>query len=32
MTEFCAITLPEELTPKSLKDCRDCGFISMGHG
>ena len=30
MTEFCPITLPEELTPKNLKDCRDCGLYRHG--
>ena len=30
MTEFCPITLPEELTPENLKDCRDCSLYQHG--
>ena len=30
MTEFCPITLPEELTPENLKDCRDRGLYQHG--
>ena len=30
MTEFCPITLPEELTPENLKFCRDCGLYQHG--